>query len=69
MPSPPRVSSRVTPECYALVPATAATGAVLARYGELALVEVGRVPDTLPQQFDRPMDWLVTEAGVGKPRA
>ncbi len=44
MPSPPRVSSRVTPECYALVPATAATGAVLARYGELALVEVGRVP-------------------------
>ena len=31
--------------------------------------EVGRVPDTLPQQFDRPMDWLVTEAGVAKPRA
>ncbi|RXL70721.1 5-formyltetrahydrofolate cyclo-ligase, partial [Citrobacter sp. AAK_AS5] len=21
------------------------------------------------QQFDRPMDWLVTEAGVAKPRA
>ena len=31
--------------------------------------EIGRVPDTLPQQFDRPMDWLVTEAGVAKPRA
>lgn len=31
--------------------------------------EVGRVPDTLPQHFDRPMDWLVTEAGVAKPRA
>ncbi len=44
MPSPPRVSSRVTPECYALVPVAAAEGVVLARYGELVLVEVERVP-------------------------
>ncbi|MFB1030402.1 MAG: peptidase S8/S53 subtilisin kexin sedolisin, partial [Thauera sp.] len=42
--SAPPASSRVTSACYALVPATAATGAVLARYGELALVVVERVP-------------------------
>jgi len=31
--------------------------------------ELGRVPDTLPQQYDRPMQWVVTEAGVMKPRS
>ena len=31
--------------------------------------ELGRVPDTYPQQYDRPMQWVVTEAGVMKPRA
>lgn len=30
--------------------------------------EIGRVPSTLPQEHDRPMDWLVTEVGVEKPR-
>lgn len=30
--------------------------------------EIGRVPSTLPQAHDRPMDWLVTEDGVAKPR-
>lgn len=29
--------------------------------------EIGRVPSTLPQAHDRPMDWLVTEDGVAKP--
>ena len=31
--------------------------------------ELGRVPDTHPQQYDRPMQWVVTEAGVMQPRA
>ncbi len=31
--------------------------------------EIGRVADTHPQQFDRPMQWVVTEAGVMQPRA
>lgn len=31
--------------------------------------ELGRVADTHPQQYDRPMQWVVTEAGVMKPRA
>ncbi len=30
--------------------------------------ELGRVADTHPQQYDRPMQWVVTEAGVMKPR-
>jgi 5-formyltetrahydrofolate cyclo-ligase len=30
--------------------------------------EVGRVPSTLPQEHDRPMDWLVTENGAAKAR-
>lgn len=30
--------------------------------------EVGRVPDTYPQAHDRPMQWLVTEAGALQPR-
>ncbi len=30
--------------------------------------ELGRVPDTLPQAHDRPMDWLATEAGVMRAR-
>jgi 5,10-methenyltetrahydrofolate synthetase len=29
--------------------------------------EIGRVPDTFPQQYDRPMQWVATEAGVMKP--
>lgn len=29
--------------------------------------EVGRVDSVLPQPHDRPMDWLVTEAGVSRP--
>lgn len=44
MVSAPRAPSRSAPACFALVPAAAATGTVLARYGELALVEVERVP-------------------------
>lgn len=31
--------------------------------------ESGRVPDTWPQAHDLPMAWIVTEAGVMKPRA
>lgn len=31
--------------------------------------EIGRVPDTHPQRYDRPMQWVVTEAGVMQPRA
>lgn len=31
--------------------------------------EIGRVASTLPQEHDQPMDWLVTENGVAKPRA
>lgn len=31
--------------------------------------EIGRVPDTHPQQYDLPMQWVVTDAGVMKPRA
>ena len=31
--------------------------------------ELGRVPDTHPQQYDRPMQWVATEAGVMQPRA
>lgn len=31
--------------------------------------ELGRVPDTHPQQYDRPMQWVVTEAGVMQARA
>lgn len=30
--------------------------------------EIGRVPSTLPQEHDRPMDWLVTENGAAKAR-
>lgn len=29
--------------------------------------EIGRVDSVLPQPHDRPMDWLVTEAGVFRP--
>lgn len=31
--------------------------------------EIGRVADTHPQQYDLPMQWVVTEAGVMRPRA
>lgn len=30
---------------------------------------LGRVPDTLPQLHDKPMDWIITELGVLRPRA
>ncbi|HMZ30593.1 MAG TPA: peptidase S8/S53 subtilisin kexin sedolisin, partial [Thauera aminoaromatica] len=46
MVSAPRAHPGVAPACFALVPAAATAGAVLARYGELALVEVERVPVT-----------------------